>query len=71
MDGVTISKTMVFAIVTTIVSILSLVAGEEWIQAYPQVVGVIGLVVAGITAILRYLTSEEMVGLFTRKKKIK
>ena len=54
--SITQSKTMWFAIATTVVSCLSLVAGEEWIQAYPTAVSVIGIVVGILTAVLRSVT---------------
>ncbi len=52
------SKTIWFSAAATVASVIALVAGEEWIQEYPQVVSVLGIVGGVITGILRTITTQ-------------
>jgi hypothetical protein len=52
------SKTMRVAILTTVVSVLALLQGEQWIAEYPQVVAVIGVAIGVVQVVLRTLTSR-------------
>jgi len=57
-----ISKTMILSIMTTVVSVITLLMGEQWIMAYPDVVAWMGIVVGILTGILRQVTSKGMAG---------
>jgi len=50
------SKTIRLGMATTLISVLGLVAGEEWIQAYPAAVACLGLVAGVLTVVVRYFT---------------
>ena len=51
------SKTIWLGLVTTGISVLTLVQGEEWIKAYPQVVGYIGIGIGVLGIAFRFLTT--------------
>lgn len=51
------SRTVQLGIATTLVSVLGLIAGEEWIQAYPAAVASLGLVAGVLTVVVRCLTN--------------
>ena len=52
------SKTIWFSVAATVASVIALVAGEEWIQEYPQVVSILGIVGGLITGALRVITTQ-------------
>jgi len=52
------SKTMWVSAITLAISVFGLIAGNEWIQTYPQIVAWIGVVVAVLMGILRAITAE-------------
>ena len=54
------SKSIWFGLLTLTVSILSFLAGEEWIRDYPRVVAIMGTVVGVLTIILRFLAQRPM-----------
>lgn len=54
------SKTVWLGVAMTIVSVLGLLAGEEWIQAYPAVVSALGLVAGLLVVIVRHWTTEPL-----------
>jgi hypothetical protein len=56
------SKTLRLAAATTVVSVLGLVAGEEWIQAYPEAVSGLGLGAGVLMAVIRYYTVSPLKG---------
>ena len=51
------SNTIRLGMATTLISVLGLVAGEEWIQAYPAVVASLGLVAGLLGLVVRYFTT--------------
>ena len=65
------SKTLWLAIVTTILSVLTLVQGEAWIQEYPQVVGYIGIAIGLLGIVFRFLTSMPLGAAVKIKKALK
>ena len=51
-----LSKAIWLGILTTIASVLALIAGEEWVQQWPAIVGVMGTIVGVLTVVIRLLT---------------
>lgn len=54
------SKTVWLGIVTALISILGLFAGQEWIQQYPEIVSYIGLAIGILTVIVRHYTTRPL-----------
>ena len=54
------SKTVWLGIVTALISILGLFAGQEWIQQYPEIVSYIGLAIGILTVIVRHYTTKPL-----------
>jgi hypothetical protein len=54
------SKAVWLGIFVLILSILSFLQGEAWIQEYPTAVTVIGTVVGVLTIVIRFLTGTTM-----------
>jgi len=50
------SKGLGLGVATTLTSVLGLVAGAEWIQAYPEAVAALGLLSGLLTLVVRYVT---------------
>ena len=54
------SKTVWLGALTVLVSLLSLIAGQDGIQQYPEVVSYIGLAVGVLTVIIRHYTEKPL-----------
>ena len=54
------SKTLKLGAITTLISVLGLVAGEEWMQAYPEAVSALGLVTGFLIVLMRFLTKQPL-----------
>ena len=54
------SKTVWLGVGVTAVSVLGLVAGAEWMQAYPEAVAVLGMVVGVLGVVLRHYTDRPL-----------
>ncbi len=54
------SKTLWFAIAMTVAGILQLVAGEEWLTAWPEVAPILLTAAGLITAVIRQFTVEPL-----------
>ena len=61
------SKTVWLGMLITLLSILGLVAGEPWIQDYPQVVAVLGIITGVLTVIIRQFTTQPVSNGLRRK----
>lgn len=62
------SKMNWLGVIVTIVSVLGLLQGEEWIQQYPQVVAGLGIAAGFLTVILRQFTVKPVRKLFDNGK---
>ena len=51
------SKTVWLGVMMTVASVLGLLAGEQWIQDYPQVVSGLGLTAGILTVVIRQYTT--------------
>ena len=54
------SKSIWLGVLTALISLLGLIAGQEWIQQYPEIVSYIGLAVGILTVIVRHYTEEPL-----------
>lgn len=52
------SRTFWVNLITTVIAVLALVGGQEWIAEYPKVTAGIAVVVGALNIVLRYLTVD-------------
>lgn len=57
MKSIWTSKTFWVNAVTFLVALVTLVAGQDWVANYPQVVAILGMVSGVLNVILRSITS--------------
>jgi len=62
-----LSKTIWISILGLAASIFALVAGEEWIQAYPAIVALLLMGREVLNVILRFVTTGPITGLGNKK----
>lgn len=55
------SKTVWLGLLTMILSLLTFLQGESWIQQYPNIVSGIGTAIGALTVILRFVTTKPIV----------
>lgn len=58
------SKMNWLGMIVTVISMLGLLQGEEWIQQYPQVVAALGIAAGILTVIFRQFTIRPVGKLF-------
>lgn len=54
------SKAIWLGVLTALISLLGLIAGQEWIQQYPDIVSYIGLAIGILTVIVRHYTTRPL-----------
>ncbi len=54
------SKTVWLGILTMVISVIGLIAGQEWVRDYPIVVSGLGLAVGILTVIVRHFTDQPL-----------
>jgi hypothetical protein len=54
------SKTVWIGLMTFILSTLTLLEGQDWIQNYPNAVSAVGIIIGILTIVVRYLTQDSM-----------
>lgn len=59
------SKTFWVNFLTLLVSVLTLIVGNEWVKENPAIVSIVGVVITGLNVVLRFLTNQAVT--FTRK----
>ena len=52
------SKTFWVNLITTLIAVLALIGGQEWIADYPKVTAAIGVALGALNIVLRYITVD-------------
>lgn len=65
------SKAVWLGILTTTISILTFLQGEEWIQTYPMIIAGAGTAIGILQIFIRYITNTPMMLVENMKSKQK